>query len=64
MSWWNLGGFNPKFKDFMDKHPDKTVLGVGWAFYWRFMILAFVIEALVFIFFVVVGMALALLIRH
>jgi len=40
---------NPKFKDFIEKHPDKTVIGVGWAFYWRFMVLVLTIELIIFI---------------
>jgi len=48
MSWWNLGGLNPKYKDFIDSHPDKTLIGMGWSMYWRFMIVVFVIEMFVF----------------
>jgi len=44
-----MGGMNPKFKDFIEKHPDKTVIGVGWAFYWRFMVLVLTIELIIFI---------------
>lgn len=48
MSWFNLGGLNPKFKEFLDKYPNSTVLGVGWAFYWRFAIIVLIVEALLF----------------
>lgn len=44
MSWWNLAGMNPKYKDFVEAHPDKTMLGMAWAFYWRFLILVAVCE--------------------
>jgi hypothetical protein len=49
MSWWNLSGMNPKFKDFIDKHPNKTVIGVGWAFYWRFFLIVLALEAIFFV---------------
>jgi hypothetical protein len=48
MSWFNMGGLNPKFKDFLDKHPGSTVIGVGWAFYWRFALIVLLIEGFVF----------------
>ena len=47
MSWWNLGGLNPQYKDFLEKHPDKTMIGMLWALYWRFAILVIAIEILV-----------------
>ncbi|MDB5225283.1 MAG: hypothetical protein JWL87_235 [Candidatus Adlerbacteria bacterium] len=43
-----MGGLNPKFKDFADKHPDATVLGMSWALYWRFGLLVLAIEAVFF----------------
>ena len=48
MSWFNLGGMNPKFKSFTEKHPDATLLGVGWALYWRFAIVVLLIEGFLF----------------
>lgn len=27
--------FNPKIKEFLDKNPDMTILGLVWAMYWR-----------------------------
>ena len=51
MSWWNLGGMNPNFKEFMEKHPNKTVIGVGWASYWRLMILGIAFEIVILILF-------------
>ena len=44
MSLWNLGGINPKYRDFLEKNPEKTMIGMMWAFYWRFFILGLVIE--------------------
>ena len=40
---------NPKLKDFMGKYPEMTVIGFGWAFYWRIMVLILVVEAIFFI---------------
>jgi hypothetical protein len=56
MNWWNLGGLNPKFKDFMEKHPDKTLVGIGWAFYWRFMVVALIFEIILMVAFVIFSM--------
>lgn len=50
----NLWGFNPKFKDFLEKKPDVTVIGVGWSFYWRFMVVVLVVEAILGIAFIVI----------
>lgn len=49
MSWFNLGGLNPKFKSFTEKHPDATMLGLGWALYWRFALVVLAIEVVLFI---------------
>ena len=46
---------NPKYKEFMEKHPDKTMIGMAWAYYWRLMILVFILEALVLLLFLLVG---------
>lgn len=43
-----MGGFNPKFNEFKDKHHDLTLLGLGWAMYWRFMLIVLAIELVVF----------------
>ena len=44
---------NPTYKEFMEKHPDKTVIGMAWAFYWRIVVLIIGLEiALMIIFFV------------
>jgi hypothetical protein len=45
MSWWNLGGLNPHYKDFVEKHPDKTMIGLMWSLQWRFMVLVLLAEA-------------------
>lgn len=55
MSWWNLGGLNPNFKEFTEKYPNKTLIGVGWAFYWRFAVLFLVIEAIIVLLALVIG---------
>lgn len=57
MSWFNLGGLNPKFKSFADKHPDATLLGVGWALYWRFAIIVLLIEGFLFAILISFGLA-------
>ncbi len=57
MSWWNLGGMNPTYKDFLEKYPDKTMLGMGWAFYWRFMVLVLVCEFVLFALLFTLGFA-------
>ena len=31
--------FNPSFKEFLEKHPNATMLGMVWAFYWRGIVL-------------------------
>ena len=30
--------FNPKVKDFLEKNPKKTMIGLFWSLYWRFYI--------------------------
>ena len=40
----NLFGFNPKFKDFLEKNPNKTLIGMMWAMYWRFAVIVIAIE--------------------
>ena len=57
MNWWNLGGLNPKEKDFREQHPDKTMIGMAWAYQWRLMVLVFLCEI---IFFAVVGAIVAI----
>ena len=48
MSWFNLGGMNPKFSEFKDKHQGITMLGLSWALYWRFAVVVLAIEILLF----------------
>ncbi len=48
MSWFHLGGLNPKFKSFAEKHPDATMLGLGWALYWRFAVIVLLVEGFLF----------------
>ncbi|MES2007120.1 MAG: hypothetical protein V4436_03355 [Patescibacteria group bacterium] len=52
---WNLFGLNPKFKDFVEKYPNKTMLGVSWALYWRFGLFVLVLELAFFLVLVLVG---------
>jgi hypothetical protein len=33
------GGFNPVFRDFMIENPNKTLIGMFWSGYWRFMLI-------------------------
>ena len=55
MNWWHLGGMNPKFKDFIEKHPNKTMIGVTWALYWRLMVLILFVELFFLIAFLVLA---------
>jgi hypothetical protein len=48
MSWWNFGGLNPEYKEFLETHPQKTLLGVSWALYWRFILFVLALEVLFF----------------
>ncbi len=61
MSWWNLAGMNPKFKDFTEKYPDATMLGMIWALYWRLAIFIFTVEIIVVIVFATMGTLLSML---
>ncbi|MBX2866463.1 hypothetical protein KTR10_00665 [Candidatus Kaiserbacteria bacterium] len=47
MSWWNLGGLNPRFKDFVEKYPKKTMIGMSWSLYWRLALLIVVVEVII-----------------
>lgn len=49
MTWWNLGGLNPQYKEFVEKYPDKTMLGMAWSMQWRLMLLILAIEMIFFI---------------
>lgn len=49
MKWWNLFGLNPEFKQFLDKHPDKTMIGLAWSMYWRFGIIILALELVLFL---------------
>jgi hypothetical protein len=44
----HLFGLNPDYKEFMDKRPGITLLGLGWGMYWRFTIVVLAIEAVLF----------------
>ena len=43
--------FNPRVKDFLKKKPNITLIGLGWAFYWRFAVLVLGVELILFIIF-------------
>lgn len=34
---------NPKIKDFLEKKPDITVVGLAWSLFWRFCIVYFLV---------------------
>ncbi len=57
MSWKNLGGMNPKFNEFKEKHQGMTMLGMSWALYWRFAVVVLAIELLLFAIIFSVGAA-------
>lgn len=48
MSWKHVGGLNPKFSEFKEKHPGMTMLGLSWALYWRLTLLMLAIQLVVF----------------
>jgi len=55
MSWWNLGGMNPQFKDFAEKHPKKTMIGMAWSLYWRLTLLISVLQLIILGVFLLIG---------
>jgi hypothetical protein len=59
MTWHNLGGLNPNYKEFTEKHPDKTLIGMMWAMYWRFAIVILLAEAVFFVLFLIVTLLFA-----
>ena len=56
MSWWNMGGMNPKYKDFIEEHPEKTMIGISWAFQWRFIVLVLILEIIFFVVIILLGL--------
>jgi|GEM_PF-1082653 len=44
MHLWKLGGLNPTFKEFTEKYPKKTMIGMAWGFYWRLMVFILALE--------------------
>jgi hypothetical protein len=36
---------NPKVSTFLEEHPNKTLIGLGWSIYWRFFAVLVVIGA-------------------
>lgn len=52
-----MGGLNPEFKGFMEKHPDKTLLGLAWSLQWRFMLFVFALEILLVVVVLLVSFA-------
>ncbi|MDB5188214.1 MAG: hypothetical protein JWO50_734 [Candidatus Kaiserbacteria bacterium] len=62
MTWWNLGGLNPSFKEFVEKYPNKTLIGMMWAMYWRLIIVAILVEIAVFV--VIFAIAFAFSVGH
>jgi len=47
--------FNPKVQDFLDQHKDIKMIGFSWALYWRFGVLVMIIEAALFMLFIILG---------
>ncbi len=39
--------FNPAVKDFLEKHPNKTLIGFMWSLWWRFVLCVYGAIALV-----------------
>ena len=35
----NLGGYNPSVKEFLERKPSITLIGLLWAMYWRVVII-------------------------
>ena len=57
MTWWNFGGLNPRYRDFYEKYPDKTMIGMLWAMQWRFMLFLIALEIVVVVLLFLVGSA-------
>ncbi len=55
MIFWNLGGMNPNYKEFVEKHPEKTLLGMAWSQYWRFFVIIIVVELILLALFALVA---------
>jgi len=49
--------FNPKVKDFLEKNPDKTMIGFYWSLIWRFFIVILGIEIIVFSIIAIISLA-------
>ncbi len=45
----NLGGFNPNLKEFIEKRPNLTIMGLGWGVYWRIGLIVLAVELLLFV---------------
>ena len=57
----HLFGLNPSFNDYMEKHPDKTMIGLSWALYWRLFAFILGIELLAFLAMLLLSLAISLL---
>ncbi len=57
MNYWNIFGLNPNFKEFLENHPDKTLIGVGWSIHWRLAVVALTIEMVILLFVFAVTLA-------
>jgi hypothetical protein len=33
-----MASFNPKVEDFLKESPNKTLLGLAWSMYWRWVV--------------------------
>ncbi|OGF26949.1 hypothetical protein A2303_01210 [Candidatus Falkowbacteria bacterium RIFOXYB2_FULL_47_14] len=54
-----LETLNPKLREFFEKKKDITIIGVMWAFYWRWLMLMLAIFLTVGILAAVIGLAVA-----
>ena len=52
---WKLFGLNPNFKEFLEKYPNKTILGVAWSLQWRLLLLILLVEIVFVILFSALG---------
>lgn len=59
-----MGGFNPKLQEFKDKHHNLTLLGLGWAIYWRFALIILAVEFVLFAFVFLVMASVGMSFQH
>ena len=47
--------FNPNFREFCEKNPDKGMMGMFWSLYWRFFLCVSGIYIVIVLFLAVLG---------